>query len=135
MRVLVIDDDDALREVLCAALEDIGHDVLAAENGQQAWQLLGENHVQLVITDWVMPTVDGLELVQRIRDGSFPRYIYIIILTARNSQSDIVVGLQSGADDYLTKPFDLHELQARVAIGERLLRSEARQRRAVRRLK
>lgn len=126
MRVLVVDDDPVLRRIVQAGLTRAGHQVRAVADGHAAWDLLQEESFRLVITDWMMPGMDGPELVRRIRTASFPGYTYIILLTARSDKSDVVSGLDAGADDFLTKPFHTEELRARVAIGERILDLEGR---------
>lgn len=126
MRILIIDDDYTYRKLLCNILIGKGHEVIEAESGNAAWEMLQNTHYTFIITDWMMPGVSGPELVARIRKADFPNYTYIIMLTARNAREDIVNGLEAGADDYLTKPFDLDELRARVAIGERILHLESR---------
>ncbi len=131
MEILILDDDPLVRELLQMALEDEGHHILEATDGQQAWTLLNERPVQLLITDWMLPTVQGPELIKRIRGGNFSRYIYIVLLTARTSKKDVLAGLAAGADDYLTKPFDVDEMRARIAIGRRILELETRLRRAL----
>lgn len=131
MRILVVDDDRGFRELLSEELESVGHTVLEAADGQQAWEILNQEPARLVITDWMMPKLDGPQLINQIRNANFPHYIYIILLTAKSSQQDVVTGLGAGADDYLRKPFDIEELQARVAIGERILTLEMRLREAL----
>lgn len=126
MRILIVDDDRFLRRLLQASLTRAGHEVLEAADGQSAWEQLQHAAVRLVITDWLMPGLDGPALIRRIRAANFPGYTYIILLTAKGSKDDVVDGLEAGADDYLTKPFDPGELRARVAIGERILDLEAR---------
>jgi two-component system chemotaxis response regulator CheY len=135
MRILIVDDDESYRLLLTKILAHKKHDVIAAADGHSAWELLQIEPIQLVISDWIMPGIDGPELIKRIRNAHFPNYIYIILLTARSSIDDIVDGLESGADDYLTKPFDVEELRARVAIGERILDLERRLREALDRQK
>jgi two-component system chemotaxis response regulator CheY len=128
MKILIIDDDPALRRILQAQLIRAGHDVVEAADGQAAWDILQTDPIRLVITDWMMPVMDGPQLVRRIREAigaePFPNYVYIILLTAKVGKNDVVIGLESGADDYLTKPFDPRELRARVAIGERIINLE-----------
>ena len=134
MRILVVDDDRGFRELLSEELSVVGHTVVEAEDGQQAWEMLSKEPARLVITDWMMPKLDGPQLINRIRNASFPHYVYIILLTAKTSQQDVVTGLVAGADDYLRKPLDLEELQARVAISERILSLEMQLREALYRL-
>ncbi len=126
MRILIVDDDAESRRVIQLSLSLAGHEVIEMENGQAAWEYLQREPVRVVITDWLMPCMDGLELTQRIRGGSFKGYIYIIILTVKNTKAEIVAGLNAGADDFLTKPFNADELLARVAIGQRILDLENR---------
>ncbi len=130
MRILIADDDPITRRLLQAMLARAGHEVLVAEDGQIAWELLQHESVRFVITDWMMPNLGGPPLVRRIRSAGFPAYTYIILLTAKDGKDDVVIGLQAGADDYLTKPFDPNELRARIAIGERILDLETRLREA-----
>jgi len=133
MKVLIVDDDVTYRRLLTTILVAKGHQVAEAPDGQTAWEMLQREPFPFVISDWMMPVVDGPELIQRIRKAGFPNYTYIILLTARNARDDVVDGLEAGADDYLTKPFDLGELRARVAIGERILNLETRLRQALER--
>jgi two-component system, cell cycle response regulator len=126
MHALIVDDDPICRTILRQHLIGAGHEVREAVNGRIAWEMLQEKPPGLVITDWMMPEMEGLELVRSIRSAGFGRYIYVILLTAQNLKAAIVQGLESGADDYLVKPFDSAELNARVQIGERILRLETR---------
>ena len=124
MTILVVDDDATLRQMICLLLRRKGHHVIEAIDGQDAWELLQKKSVQLIITDRLMPRLDGESLIRRIRTASMTPYIYIIMLTALGRPQEIVHGLEAGADDYIVKPFNLRELQARVAIGVRLLTVE-----------
>lgn len=126
MKILIADDNRLMRRILEASLSQDGHEVLEVADGQAAWERLQRERIRLVITDWMMPEMDGPELIHRIRTASFPNYTYIILLTAKGGTDDVIDGLEAGADDYLTKPFDPRELRARVAIGERILDLEAR---------
>jgi two-component system chemotaxis response regulator CheY len=123
-KILVADDDLLERKILSAVLEKNGHETILAENGGQAWDLLQREKPRLLITDWSMPSMDGMELIQTVRSADLPGYVYIILLTAKGDSGDVVAGLKAGADDYLTKPFNVHELEARIAVGERILRLE-----------
>jgi len=128
--MLIVDDDPLQRRLLQASLTRAGHEVLEATDGMKAWELLQRDPLPMVITDWMMPELSGLELIQRIRlgidNGIFPSYIYIILVTAKDAKEDVVIGLDSGADDYLTKPFDPNEMRARVKIGIRIINLESR---------
>jgi two-component system chemotaxis response regulator CheY len=128
--MLIVDDDPLQRRLLQASLTRAGHEVLEANDGMEAWELLQRDPLPMVITDWMMPELSGLELIHRIRlgidNGIFPSYIYIILVTAKDAKEDVVIGLDSGADDYLTKPFDPNEMRARVKIGIRIINLESR---------
>jgi two-component system NtrC family sensor kinase len=124
MRVLIAEDDPISRRLLQSHAEKWGHEVVTAENGAVAWRLFTAGDFPLVITDWMMPEMDGLELIRNIRASSRNHYVYVILLTALTQKSDIVRGLEAGADDYVTKPFDRDELRVRVRAGERIIRLE-----------
>ena len=120
MRILIAEDDPISRRLLEVLLDRWGHEVVSVSDGAEAWmQLNSAQRPRLAILDWMMPEVDGLELCQRIRDKITDDYIYIILLTARENNEDIIAGLESGADDYITKPFDHSELQSRIKAGLR----------------
>jgi two-component system cell cycle response regulator len=129
MKILVVDDDAALRRILHTQLVRAGHEVVEAADGQAAWELMLVEPIRLVITDWMMPGMDGPELIRRIREAYradvIRSYVYIVLLTAKSGKTDVVAGLEAGADDYLTKPFDPSELRARVMIGERIIALES----------
>jgi putative two-component system response regulator len=124
MKILVVDDDEIALMVAEKALMSAGHEVLLAEDGESALNILKDEMVQTVITDWNMPRMDGIDLVKKIRDQSVFGYTYIIMVTSRSSSEDKLGGLVAGVDDYITKPFDPNELQARVRIAERILALE-----------
>ena len=126
MKILIAEDDLVQRRFLQVMLSRSGRDVIAVSDGQQAWDMLQTEHIRMVITDWIMPEVSGLELVRKIRSSAFPNYTYLILLTSKDTRNSIVEGLEAGADDYLTKPFDKDELMARLSIGERILELETR---------
>jgi two-component system response regulator QseB len=100
--------------LLRQTLQQSGHEVIAAANGEEAWARFIAEPCQFVITDWMMPALDGPELIGRIRGAALPGYTYVILLTAKDERTDVVEGLDAGADDYLTKPFSLDELTARM---------------------
>jgi sigma-B regulation protein RsbU (phosphoserine phosphatase) len=125
MRILIAEDERITRTTLARQLQSWGHEVTAAEDGQQAWELLGAGgEYDIVITDWEMPRMSGVELVRRIRETPGSAYTYVILLTSRSNKSDIVSGIEAGADDYVSKPFDRDELRVRLLAGERIVRLE-----------
>jgi two-component system, cell cycle response regulator len=119
---LVVEDDPVSRRVLESCLREWHYRVTALDNGLDAWSLLQEQDApQMVILDWMMPGLDGIELCHRIRSHKTGPYKYVLLLTAKGSKEDVIAGLEAGADDYLTKPFDVNELRARVRSGKRIL--------------
>ena len=121
-RVLIAEDDAMYRRILESWLAKWGIQTISAEDGEQAWAILQEEPPpQLLIVDWVMPKVDGIELCRRIRQKQQGRYQYVLLVTGKEEKRDVVQGLESGADDYLTKPFDRNELRARIRVGKRIL--------------
>lgn len=133
-RVLVADDDALLRRSVKLQLNRDGYEVLEADNGLQAWEMLQRESIRLLITDWNMPGLEGPDLARQVRSTDLPYYTYIILLTANSNKKEVVSGLKAGADDYLTKPFDPDELRARVGIGLRVLELEDRLRAVMKQL-
>jgi two-component system, cell cycle response regulator len=130
MKILIAEDDRLTRRVLTQALEALSFDVTAMTNGLDAWEYLRANEIQVVISDWMMPGLDGLELCRRVRSrGAEGPYVYLILLTARDSRDDRLEGLQAGADAFLTKPFDRAELFARLNVARRIINVENQLRR------
>jgi diguanylate cyclase (GGDEF)-like protein len=124
--VLIAEDDPIFRRVLQSWFTRWEYQVTAVENGLDAWEVLQKDDApQLAVLDWIMPGLDGIELCRRIRGRDNGPYRYVILLTAKDHKEDIVAGLESGADDYLTKPFDVEELRARVRAGKRILDLQA----------
>ncbi|MGH7171571.1 MAG: protein kinase domain-containing protein, partial [Gemmataceae bacterium] len=119
-KILIADDHELNRFKLQNDLEKWGHEVTGAEDGEQAWELFQKKPYSIVITDWMMPKLDGLELVKLIRSADCSDYVYIIMLTAKADKYDIVAGMGAGADDFLTKPFHRDELQVRLKAGIRI---------------
>jgi DNA-binding response OmpR family regulator len=122
MKILVADDELCSRLVLREALFQLGHDVVETSDGWEAWNCHRNGDIRIVITDWMMPNIDGLQLCQMIRNGDNPRYTYVIMLTALGGKGNFLEGMKSGADDYITKPFDLDELEAKLIVAVRILR-------------
>ncbi|MGK6328291.1 PP2C family protein-serine/threonine phosphatase [Erwinia sp. DT-104] len=123
--VLVVDDAATYRKLLAGLLKKWGYEVFEAENGEQALAVLAERPINLLISDWEMPVMDGPTLCQEVRLQIQDRYVYVIVLTARESVEDLQVGFAAGADDFLRKPVNQVELQARLHAGERVLQLEA----------
>ena len=115
MRVLIAEDDSISRRMLEAFLVKWGYEVQVATEGEEAWGVLqGNDAPRLAVLDWMMPGRDGIDICRSIRQRKGRAYIYILLLTARGQKEDIVEGLEAGADDYVTKPFDPYELRARL---------------------
>ena len=122
MKILVAEDQTISRHILEASLRKWGYEVKGVEDGTRAWEILqGEEAPQLAILDWLMPGMDGIEICRQIRLRPQTQPVYIILLSARSDQEDKIHGLEAGADDYITKPFDRDELRARVQVGIRVL--------------
>jgi diguanylate cyclase (GGDEF)-like protein len=121
LKILVADDSPIYRKLVEQALSDEGYTVLVAKNGRQAMEQFAEHQPGVVITDWTMPDISGIELCQRIRSDFAQVYAYVILLTANTDKEEVIEGLAAGADDYVTKPFHPGELQARVRVGRRMV--------------
>lgn len=122
MKVLIADDDPVSLHFLRAKLIKWQYTVVACSNGEEAWSVLqSDSPPQLVILDWMMPGLDGLQVCQKIRGQTNTPYMYVLLLTSRGETDDLVAGLEAGADDYLTKPFDVKELEVRLRAGRRIL--------------
>ena len=123
MRILIADDDRMSTMMLQRTLVQWGFTVDVAQDGNAAWDAItGDPQPDVAILDWMMPGLDGIELCRRIRTATLRSPIYVILLTARTGQQDLVAGLEAGADDYLKKPFDPDELRARIHVGQRTIR-------------
>ncbi|MDD5037307.1 MAG: response regulator, partial [Methylococcaceae bacterium] len=121
MRILIVDDDPTSLLVLSSILGKQGHETISARDGMEAYRLILEQQITLVISDWNMPGLDGLKLCQRIRAERLPHYVYFILLTGRDDRESLLAGMEAGADDFLVKPMDSQELLVRVRAGERIL--------------
>ena len=128
MKILIAEDDLTSRLILENMLTKWGYDVVSATNGTDAWgKLQEEDAPRLLILDWMMPGIEGVEICKRIRKNSKSedQYTYVMLLTAKESKENIVTGMEAGADDYITKPFDMHELRVRVRAGERIVQLQS----------
>ena len=126
MRILIADDSIVSRHLLEATLRKWGYEVLVACDGAEALQILERDDAPaLIILDWMMPGVTGLEVCQRIRQRGSEPYTYILLLTSKSQKEDLIEGMDAGADDYITKPFDQNELQVRLRAGTRLVDLQA----------
>jgi phosphoserine phosphatase RsbU/P len=126
MRILVVEDDFDAREMLQILLGLDGHNVDVAVNGEHGWEKFRTDHFSVVISDWLMPETDGLELCRRIRSSETTRYCYVILLTALHGKSNYLEAMSAGADDVVTKPYDPDELRARLVVAERIVGLQSR---------
>jgi len=124
MKILIAEDEPISRRLLETTLAKSRHEVFAVEDGIKALESIQKEVPDMLITDWMMPELDGLELCRRVRSLNLSSYIYIILLTALAQKENIIEGLDAGADDYITKPFQRTELLARVRAGERVIKLE-----------
>jgi DNA-binding response OmpR family regulator len=121
VKILIAEDDPVSNIVLTTKLKKLGHEVIATSNGRDAWYAYRTNAPHILITDWVMPVVDGPDLCRMIRADARIQYTYIIMLTASDSTGSYIAGINAGADDFVTKPFDFDGLTARLRVAERVL--------------
>jgi two-component system cell cycle response regulator len=127
MKILIVEDDPISRRLLEAFLGKWGYAVVTTTNGSEAWKALQDEEApSLVISDWMMPDMDGLKLCSKIRKMERANYVYFIILTANRTKESVIKGLEAGADDYVVKPFAQEELKCRIRIGERIISLEQR---------
>jgi diguanylate cyclase (GGDEF)-like protein len=123
LKVLIAEDDLISRRRLASLLDKWGYEVIETGDGAAAWEALQESDApRIAICDWQMPKMDGLQLCRKVRQGSAEPYVYILLLTSRNQKEDSIAGWEAGVDDYITKPFDAHELQARLRAAERIIK-------------
>ena len=122
MRVLAAEDNPVFQSMLKTMLTKWGYQPVIARSGTEAWRILeSEDAPRLAVLDWMMPGMDGVEICRRVRSANREPYIYILLLTARTESQDLIEGMDAGADDYLTKPFNAHELRVRLHAGRRIL--------------
>lgn len=125
MKILIAEDDMSSRNLLSAMLRKAGYEVLETLDGEEVWKILQQPDApKLVILDWLMPKMDGLEVLRRVRSIESDRPPYILMLTVKTAKTEIIEGLRAGANDYLTKPFDMGELRARVEVGRQMIETQ-----------
>jgi diguanylate cyclase (GGDEF)-like protein len=121
MRILIADDDATSRVVLGAIASKLGHEILVATDGSSAWELLSTEGIDVLLTDWLMPGVDGPELCRRVRSELSDRYVYIVLITGLGHPEQVLEGMSAGADDYLIKPVHPFAVQTRMVAAERVI--------------
>lgn len=121
MKILIAEDDDVSRKVLRVTIEKMGHEVAEARDGAAAWEVFDVEPVRAVVSDWMMPGLDGLDLCRRIRARPQTPYTYFILLTARTGKENYREAMEAGVDDFLTKPLDRDELSIRLHVARRIL--------------
>lgn len=124
IKIVFADDDIVARKLVLKLLSDLDFNILIAENGIEAWKLLKASGARILVTDWVMPGLSGLDLCRKIREEYVGSYIYVILVAAKGSAEDTIEGLKAGADDFLVKPLDVGELKARLRTGLRIIKLE-----------
>jgi DNA-binding response OmpR family regulator len=129
MKILIADDDALTRRLVARTLQQLGHEVVAAKNGCDAWQAFRKETFPLIISDWMMPELNGLELCRMVRAENRSRYTYFILLTMLDGKGSFLEGMKAGADDFMTKPFDADQLAARLHVAQRIvgLQTEVKQ--------
>ncbi len=121
MKILVVDDEVVSRKKLKMLTQSLGYTTISASNGEDAWTLWQREKPQIVISDWIMPGMSGLDLCRKIRESSSDRYTFLIIVTVLDSKDSIITGMNAGADDYVTKPYNKEELRVRIKAFERII--------------
>ena len=121
MKILLVDDDPIARRIHSILLKAQGHEVVEAADGELAWRLVEEGGINFVVSDWMMPNLAGVDLCRRIRAAALDRYVYVILCTSKGAKTDLIEGMDAGADDFLVKPVGPDELRVKVRAGERVL--------------
>ncbi len=120
MKVLIADDDNGARLVARAAVQQLGHECMVASDGDMAWRIFEAYQPDVLVTDWMMPGLDGPQLCRAVRSAEQDRYTYIVLLTSRSRQDEVLSGIEAGADDYVVKPLDPFALRARLVVAQRV---------------
>lgn len=126
MKILIVDDEIVSRKKMDKLVRSLGHETLLASNGLEGLELWKQERIRIVVTDWMMPEMNGLELCGKIRESEGNLYTYVILVTSKNETEDIITGMEAGADDFITKPFIKEELAVRLRAGERIVGLESR---------
>lgn len=121
MRVLLVEDDAVSRRLLRSYLEKWGHEVTEAEDGAAAWALFEDREFPVVVSDWMMPQMDGLDLVRRVRSRPAQGYVYVILITSKTQTADVAEGIEAGADEFVCKPVEREDLRVRLWEAERII--------------
>jgi phosphoserine phosphatase RsbU/P len=121
MKILIAEDDLPSRRILQVSLEKLGQSVVSASDGEEAWEYLADQPADVIVSDWMMPRLDGLELCHRVRQRAQVRYVYFILLTARTGHENYLQAMESGVDDFLSKPLRMEELTIRLRVAERII--------------
>lgn len=121
MKILVADDDRGAQTLLRALITKLGHEVTVAADGVEAWRMLSEARPDVLVTDWNMPGLTGVDLCRRLREDNGTDYVYVILVTTRNDLASYTQGMSAGADDFLTKPVDVALLASRIRVADRIL--------------
>jgi sigma-B regulation protein RsbU (phosphoserine phosphatase) len=125
MKILTADDDEIARRILTKTLKSLGHEVVETRDGQEAWAEYRLHHFHLVISDWMMPVLNGIEFTKLVRSEIRQKYTYVIMLTSLEGKGRYLEGMEAGADDFINKPFDKETLAARLRVAERILNLQA----------
>ena len=128
--ILLVDDDRFMRTILCQTLQDAGYQVSQAANGKEALDLCRTSYFPIILTDWVMPEMDGIAFCRAFRERSAECYTYLILLTSQDGKDKLIEGLEAGADEYLIKPINEAELTVRLKTARRILDLESSSKKA-----
>ncbi len=126
MKILIADDELVSRKKMDKLIRSLGHETVVADDGNKAWEIWTNENPRMVITDWLMPGMDGLELCRKIRQAEGSHYTYLIMVTSKSDVHDMITGMDAGADDFISKPFIKEELSVRIRAGERILSFQSR---------
>lgn len=126
MKILIADDELVSRKKMDKLIRSLGHETIVADDGAEAWEIWKKENPRMVITDWLMPGMDGLELCRKIRQAEGSHYTYLIMVTSKSDVHDMITGMDAGADDFISKPFIKEELSVRIRAGERILSFQTR---------